>query len=238
MANTLISATDMQNLHDAVIVDCRSDLMNPDAGALAYQAAHIPGAHFADLNQDLSAPVQPGVTGRHPLPDNAELIRFIRQLGITNHTPVIAYDADMGAYAARFWWLMRSLGHDQVWILNGGFKAWLASGGQPTSQPGQPELSEFVAKPAITQTLTAEDITGTNYTLLDARAKRRFYGQEEPIDPVAGHIPGAACFPFQNNLDENGLALTMGNAYPITQFKVCDLPMVSAESLLTKLSYL
>jgi thiosulfate/3-mercaptopyruvate sulfurtransferase len=192
-----------------VILDCRFALDDPRQGRRSYAEGHIPGAHFADLEQDLSGQVHKGVTGRHPLPAADELIGKLRAWGISNDSEVVLYDDGPGAFAARAWWLLTWLGkHDGVQLLDGGLKAWQASGhaltpGLPSSAPGQ-----FVGKPDDSLLIDAAELRRrlgqTDLTLLDARALPRFRGEAEPIDPVAGHIPGAQCAAFTDNLDGNG----------------------------------
>jgi len=187
-----------------VVVDCRFNLLKPDAGRVAYQAGHIPGAFYADLDQDLSGPRGPQ-TGRHPLPDPEQLRALFDRFGITADTRVVAYDEGGGGLAARLWWLLRWMGHESVVLLDGGLAAWQNAGlpltqtapvdgqGAFDGQSGQmPVLSTAQVSVAL-----AEDAI----RLLDARAEERFFGRVEPIDPVAGHIPGALNVPFSGNLD-------------------------------------
>ncbi|MGK0473785.1 MAG: thiosulfate/3-mercaptopyruvate sulfurtransferase [Candidatus Azotimanducaceae bacterium] len=216
---TLISVEALRDLTQQettiVIVDCRFSLMDATIGKTQYSTSHIPGAVYADLNEDLSSPVIAGVTGRHPLPERQKFVSTVRQLGIHNRQLVIAYDADNGAYAARLWWLLRWLGHDQVVVLDGGFAAWQA-GGLPTSKPTQrrreaepgqslkQQTSEFEAADPLVNTITAADLLHTNYSVTDARDAARFRGEVEPVDPIAGHIPGAVCLPFSQNMNPTG----------------------------------
>ena len=194
------------------VVDCRFDLMNPEAGRGAYLRAHIPGARYADLNRDLSAPVRPD-TGRHPLPLPEAFAAWLGALGVGNDTQVVAYDEANGSIAARLWWMLRWLGHDAVAVLDGGFKAWTAHGGALESGVADPEAAEMAARhftPRIdagSVVSTAElerALQGPNAVLVDARAQERYAGTVEPIDPVAGHIPGAVNHPFTANLGEDG----------------------------------
>ena len=186
------------------IIDCRSNLLEPEAGRAAYLKGHIPGAQFASLNDDLSAPIEPGITGRHPLPDKETLASTIRRLGIQHNQKVIAYDANNGAYAARLWWILRYLGHDQVWVLDGGYDAWLAAGNEVTLDITEPKESDFDIENSISLVTDASVLGHTSATIIDARDEARFRGEQEPIDPIAGHIPGAMCRPFSQNLDEFG----------------------------------
>lgn len=192
----------------AVVVDCRFSLADPDEGRDLYQAGHIPGAHYLDLNLDLSSSVQ-RQGGRHPLPDPSVLALRLASCGIGPTTPVIAYDDSRFAYASRLWWLMRSLGYRQPRLLNGGYSAWLKSGGQPetgsaarkTAEPEPQDLTGFCDIEGL-RTLQAEGCT-----LVDSRENRRYQGLEEPIDPVAGHIPGAVNHPWQGVTDDQGRVL-------------------------------
>ena len=212
---TLIGVEALQELLGKpclAVVDCRFDLMNPEAGRQAYLRGHIPGARYADLNRDLSAPIGPH-TGRHPLPLPEDFAARLGALGIGNDTQVVAYDEVNGSIAARLWWMLRWLGHDAVAVLDGGFKAWTAHGGALQSGEPDPEAAERVArhfKPRIdagSVVSTAElerVLRGPDAVLVDARAEERYAGTVEPIDPVAGHIPGAVNHPFTANLGADG----------------------------------
>jgi thiosulfate/3-mercaptopyruvate sulfurtransferase len=186
-------------------VDCRASLADTAYGRTSYAAGHIPGAAFADLVEDLSGPIVPGVTGRHPLPDPTVLAGTLGRLGIDANTQVVAYDDDSGAFAARLWWLLRWLGHAAVAVLDGGLAAWkdadlpLARGIEARSG------TEFPIRAALTRSVEAQQLAlaDARRVLLDARAEARFRGEVEPIDPVAGHIPGAICMPFDGNLGTN-----------------------------------
>ncbi|QEY64132.1 sulfurtransferase [Metapseudomonas lalkuanensis] len=192
-----------------VILDCRFSLDDPAYGERSYAESHIPKARFADLEHDLSGPVTKGVTGRHPLPDPAALAEKLRNWGIDAESTVVLYDDGPGAFAARAWWLLAWLGkRDGVFLLDGGLKAWRdaelpLTAVTPTAQPGtfsgQPDSSLLVDADALQQRLG-----DANLTLLDARALPRFKGEVEPIDPVAGHIPGAQCAAFSDNLGGDG----------------------------------
>jgi thiosulfate/3-mercaptopyruvate sulfurtransferase len=214
MYDTLIDPKVLRtHLADAgwCIVDCRTSLADAGFGRTAYAAGHIPGAVFADLADDLSGPVVAGVTGRHPLPEPATLARTFGRLGIGASTQVIAYDADNGAFAARLWWSLRWLGHAGVAVLDGGLAAWNAAGLPLARGIEARSAAEFPIRAALTRTVSAAQIERANATqllLLDARSEARFRGEVEPIDPVAGHIPGAICMPFDGNLDANQRFLT------------------------------
>src|SRR5437867_7244782 len=211
---TLISAANLaQHLADAdwIVLDCRHDLADPNAGRNAYDQGHIPGAQFANLDRDLSsAKVGPdGVfRGRHPLPERAAFIATLRGWGINDSTQVVAYDAHGGAYAARLWWMLRWVGHESVAVLDGGLPAWQAQNfGLSTSEadaaPGN--LSE---RPPLAHTVDVGTVLANlntqARTVLDARAPDRFRGENETLDPVGGHIPGAKNRFFRDNLQADG----------------------------------
>jgi thiosulfate/3-mercaptopyruvate sulfurtransferase len=190
-----------------VVVDCRHDLLRPDWGRQEFAAGHVPGAVFAHLDRDLSSPVT-AQTGRHPLPDPTVLAAFLGASGIDADTQVVAYDQDKSMYAARLWWLLRWLGHDRVAVLNGGLAAWQAAGLPLQSTSAARAARRFVLRPPLVQPvstaqLEAELSSGT-LLLLDARGADRFAGQNETIDPVAGHVPGARNQPFALNLESDG----------------------------------
>ncbi len=189
---------------DWLVADCRFDLADRDAGVRAWQASHVPGAIHADLERDLSAPVAPK-TGRHPLPPIDAIVATLSRSGVTGGTQVIAYDSGNSAYAARLWWMLRYLGHDAVAVLDGGFAAWLAEGlpvsdAEVIRRPGR-----FVARLRPTMLCDANGVAESlarGELVVDVRAAERFAGQVEPLDTVAGHVPGAVNLPFLLNLDE------------------------------------
>ena len=186
-----------------ICFDCRHSLGDAEYGATAYASGHVPGARFADLDRDLAAP--PGVRGRHPLPEREQLVARFRAWGVTADSQLIAYDDAGGMFACRFWWLARWLGHSATAVLDGGLAAWQDHGGELTAAVPEPQVTAFVAKAALTRMVEADAIVRSrDFTLIDARAVERFAGVTEPIDPVAGHIPGALSFPCSENLDERG----------------------------------
>jgi len=192
-----------------VILDCRFALEDPDYGQRSYAEGHIAGASFADLERDLSGPVTKGVTGRHPLPEPAALIERLKAWGLDNDSEVVLYDDGPGAYAARAWWLLAWLGkRDGVSILDGGLKAWHAAGLPLSLDPPQNSRGTFSGTPDADLLIDAQALQQrlgeSAMTLLDARALPRFKGEVEPIDPIAGHIPGAQCAAFTNNLGADG----------------------------------
>lgn len=192
-----------------VLLDCRFALDDPAYGLRSYNAGHIAGAQFADLERDLSAPVRKGITGRHPLPSSAALIATLQAWGINNDSQIVLYDDGLGAFAARAWWLLAWLGkQDNVWLLDGGLQAWNAAGLPLTAASVRPQPGNFSGQPQAALVLDASQLqqrlNSTQLTLLDARAQPRFRGEVEPLDPVAGHIPGAQCAVFTDNLASNG----------------------------------
>jgi thiosulfate/3-mercaptopyruvate sulfurtransferase len=209
MTQTLISAAElMQRLagaHPPVLLDCSFDLADPAAGRRAWEAAHLPGAHYLHLDDDLSG-AKTGANGRHPLPERTALTRRLGALGIGAATPVVAYDAQGGPYAARAWWLLVWLGHDDVAVLDGGVAAWRSAGGAMTSEPPSATPTDYplraAAAPTIDRTALRTALGRTN--LVDARAPERFRGEVEPLDAAAGHIPGARNRFFKDNLRSDG----------------------------------
>ena len=207
---TLVSTADLEaHLGDAgwVVFDCRHALTDLEAGARAYAAGHIPGARFAPMETALSGPKNPG-TGRHPLPDWGVFVRWLAAQGVSRGAQVIAYDDRSGSTASRLWWMLRTLGHEAVAVLDGGFTAWSAEGrpvddAVPAPAPGDfagsPRCGAWLELPALLEAMAAP---GT--TLIDARDPDRFAGRTEPIDPAAGHIPGARNLPLTGNLGPDG----------------------------------
>jgi thiosulfate/3-mercaptopyruvate sulfurtransferase len=212
---TLISAAMLRDLvakPEIAIIDCRFDLMNPDGGRRAYLEGHIPGARYADLNKDLSAPIT-ATSGRHPLPTPGDFAGTLVRLGIGRATQVIAYDDGAGAFAARLWWMLRWVGHPAAAVLDGGIKAWVSEGGglrsgeeKPLSAAaGGPHPSARADTAAVIETAEIERrLSDPAFLLIDARAAERFAGTVEPIDAVAGHIKGAVNHPFSANLGADG----------------------------------
>jgi len=189
-------------------IDCRSELSDPAAGRRDYEAAHIPGAVFADLNDDLSAPLGE-FTGRHPLPQVANITRTIGRLGISNDSTVVVYDSGNGAIAARAWWTLRWLGHTNVRLLDGGIAAWSKSQLPLSSGEVVPDTAEFISDVRDELVITTEEICAAGedaaaLNIFDARDLIRFIGEEEPIDKVAGHVPGARSLPFPVSMNDDG----------------------------------
>jgi thiosulfate/3-mercaptopyruvate sulfurtransferase len=214
MAFTTLISTAALALHledDALaIVDCRTKLDDEGWGAREYAAAHIPGAVYADLNRDLSAP-KTGTNGRHPRPDPGVLAARFGQLGIATGVQVVAYDQDNGMFASRLWWLLRWLGHDAVAVLDGGLAKWLAEDRPTVSGETRPAPRQFVAAPRAEMTVDvaamAQRVGSPDWRLVDARAPERFRGEVEPLDRIPGRIPGAVNHFFQTNV-ENGVFKT------------------------------
>jgi thiosulfate/3-mercaptopyruvate sulfurtransferase len=190
-----------------VICDCRHDLANHSAGYKAYRAGHIPGARFLHLDVDLSGP-KTGLTGRHPLPHPATFCLRLGALGISNNTQVVAYDETGGVYASRLWWMLRWVGHSKVAVLDGGWQAWARAGLPVTVEQPAIEPVTFNGKPqtqsAVDSAQLLANLQERKALVLDARSNDRYRGENETLDPVAGHIPGAANRFFKLNLDNDG----------------------------------
>ncbi len=196
---------------DWVIIDCRFSLSDTNAGRNAYNTEHIINAIYAHLDEDLSGEIITGKTGRHPLPNIGLFTQKLSDWGIDNNTQVIAYDDKGGAIAARLWWLLKWLGHQRVAVLNGGWQTWRHQQLPTDTRVPSPQPKKFTPHLQSKRTISKKEIaiqTGnTPLNLVDSRGKERYLGINEPIDPVAGHIPGAINLPFSENLDENGLFL-------------------------------
>ncbi len=210
---TLVSVSQLAEHLDDVgwrIVDCRFDLADTARGERDYAQGHIPAACYAHLDRDLSSPITAD-SGRHPLPDPRRLITWLGSIGIGNNTQVVAYDDSGGTMAVRLWWLLRWLGHDAVALLDGGWQAWMAarlaveSGADQPRPPadfaGEPDGSQVIGTRRLSAQVSGGDAA---LLLMDARTAERFRGESEPIDPVAGHIPGAINLPLQLNLNADG----------------------------------
>ena len=209
----LISVEALANQIDQVIlIDCRSDLFDASLGQQQYEAGHIPNAAFFALHDALSGPKRPG-SGRHPLPDQESLVQRMRQLGTNNESLIIVYDAGASVYAARLWWLLRWCGHDEVKVLDGGYAAWVKAGypsstSQARTAGVQKGQGSFSCRPSL-ETIIESDalllsLESGRYCIVDARAAERWRGDVEPLDPVAGHIPGALNRPNTQNLRPDG----------------------------------
>lgn len=186
---------------NSFVFDCRFSLGDDQYGRSRYAENHIPTAQYANLSQQMSAAVRPGITGRHPLPGKESFLQQIRKWGITSDSIVVAYDDSNGVYASRLWWMFRWLGHANVLVLNGGIQAWIEAGNELTREIPQYTQSDFQIMPSLTLSIEADGVLSDSGLLTDARELPRFRGEIEPIDPVAGHIPGASCLPFAENIE-------------------------------------
>lgn len=194
---------------DLILIDCRFSLPEPNLGKQEYEKQHIPGAHYLNLNTDLSNTVEKH-GGRHPLPNTSELASKLATIGVQSDPPssIVVYDNSRFAFASRFWWLLRFLGHKRVVLLDGGFDAWKKQGYEVTSDIPTTSSGNFVAKPNddwivdIEAVRQRKDLSGV--VLVDSRTRERYLGEIEPIDPIAGHIPGAVNYPWQEVTDAQG----------------------------------
>ncbi len=212
--STLVSTEEVgSHLSDPswVIVDCRYNLTDERWGEERYRDSHIPGAIYASLAHHLSGPSD-GRNGRHPLPGHEEMAATFGRLGVSHELQVVAYDQDTGMYASRLWWMLRYMGHDAVAVLDGGFAKWIREGRATRGGPESREPVMFAGKPRAAMRLTANQVWAKlgdpALTLVDARAPARYEGKEEPLDRVAGHIPGARNHFFQWNLAPDGSFLS------------------------------
>jgi thiosulfate/3-mercaptopyruvate sulfurtransferase len=210
MTNPLISASDLARARaDVTILDVRYRMGGP-GGPEEYAAGHVPGAAYVDLDTALAG--TPGSRGRHPLPDTDVFQEAMRVAGVGNERPVVVYDDWEGRAAARCWWLLRHHGHADVRVLDGGWAAWVRDVGEVETGAAVPAPGAFAAEPGHLAVLEADDVLdfAAKHTLIDARAPERFRGEVEPIDPVAGHIPGAVNLPTTRNLRDDGTFLGAG----------------------------
>ncbi len=212
---TLITAAELKSeLSDPrlAIVDCRFSLQDTELGRRQYLESHIPGAVYAHLDEDLSSAVIPGVTGRHPLPSPESLAEKLGDWGINSSSRIVVYDDAGGALAAsRLWWLLGWLGHYAVAVLDGGWQGWLDAGTATRGGQETRASSSFIARDKQSRLIETDEILSRlndrELLLVDSRAEERYRGDVEPIDPVAGHIPGAVLTPYENVLDSNGFFL-------------------------------
>ena len=210
MSSPLISPEELaRRLDDPtwVVVDCRWTLTDPAAGPAAHARSHIPGARYANLDDDLSRRPSPS-DGRHPLPAAADFAARLGSWGVGNSTTVVAYDEASGAIAARLWWLLGWLGHDRRLVLDGGFAAWTAAGLPVEARMPRWQPAHFVpralADDSVVEAADLPALQAAGSLLVDVRAAPRYRGEQEPIDPVAGHVPGAVNRPGSVNIDANG----------------------------------
>lgn len=203
---SLITATELKNqLRNKIIFDCRFRLDNEHYGLEQYRLGHVPGAYYLHLNRDLSSPVQ-SHGGRHPLPDLEQFAQILRNAGVNQHSSIVLYDDSRFAFAARAWWLMKHIGLTDIQLLDGGFKAWVEMGGALDRREPARKAGNVKVKLAGDDTVTYEQLKTSpdDFTLIDSREKKRYLGEEEPIDPVAGHIPGALNYFWQETTDDQG----------------------------------
>jgi thiosulfate/3-mercaptopyruvate sulfurtransferase len=209
MYKTLIAPATLQENYRTgswVVVDCRFDLKDTDAGRRAYEMSHIPSAVYAHLDDDLSGRIIPGQTGRHPLPSVEDAVALFSLWGIDESVQVVAYDDKGGGIASRLWWMLRWLGHEAVAVLDGGWPAWQEAGLPVSDLPASVRPRQFRAKANSLPTVDAAGVDrarrGDEIKVVDSRTAERYRGEVEPIDPVAGHIPNAINLPFPENLAE------------------------------------
>ncbi len=190
------------------LLDCRFSLADRDYGRRVYGEGHISGAHYLDLDDDLAAPIVPG-SGRHPLPDMTRLVARLRACGLSADVQVVLYDDCSGAMAARAWWLLRGLELESVAVLDGGVEAWVAEGGELSAElpaePGAPQRlwqGLWSGEGVLKTVMVENNLSRADFVLVDARSGERFRGEQEPIDPVAGHVPGALNRPLTDNLQQ------------------------------------
>jgi thiosulfate/3-mercaptopyruvate sulfurtransferase len=215
MYTTLISVQQLKDLQASgqafMVFDCSCDLMKPEMADVMFQTAHIQGAQQAHLDRNLSTHDASAVNGgRHPLPARETVAAWLSSLGFQNHMQAVVYDRNGANYCGRLWWMLKWLGHDAVAVLDGGLQAWQAADGKVEAGPAASThtASTFALKPALREWLStaqlAPQVGHANLTLIDARGAARYRGEMEPIDPVAGHIPGALNRPFNENLTADG----------------------------------
>ena len=250
MYTTLIGTVELEarlSDPDWVIIDCRFDIARPDWGEQSYAEGHIPNAIYAHLDRDLSGPVTER-TGRHPLPSMDRFAQTASRWGIDSSVQVVAYDQGSGAIAARLWWLLRWAGHRRVAVLNGGFAAWRQAGLPVSREPGARKPRTFIPQPSPQVRAVSTDeleraLAAGEVLLVDARSADRFAGENETIDPVAGHVPGARNHPFADNLDPQGRFLppeelrsrwqrTLGDQPPEKIVSMCGSGVTACHNLL------
>ena len=210
---SLINTSDLISLDcEKVIFDCRFDLMNPESGQQEYDAEHIEGAIYVNLDEVMSSPIT-ATSGRHPLPSKESFAQFLKSCGVSEKTQLIAYDNSAGLFAARFWWMCRWIGHESVAILNGGIDAWKKQGGNVTAETPPAKTSGSISvKESLEAVVDVEGVIKASQQqdrlIADVRAAERYRGEVEPIDPIAGHVPNAINIPLSDNYDSEGQFLT------------------------------
>ncbi|WP_243290786.1 sulfurtransferase [Bacillus sp. FJAT-47783] len=214
--SNLMSAKELYRLieekQNVRMIDCRFDLANKKAGKERFEKDHLTHAQYVDLENDLSGEVKEH-GGRHPLPDIDQFVQLIEKLGIDNETIVVAYDDNACAFASRFWWMMKYIGHEQVFILNGGYEAWKRAGYPTTNEVKTYERTTYVKKEQHELLATVDDVReamqNSRTAIIDSREWSRYIGESEPIDSKAGHIPGAISHFWKENM-ENGTFRSKG----------------------------
>ena len=229
-----------------IVFDCRHDLMAPAAGEAAYREGHLDGARFAHLDRDLSG-AKDGDSGRHPLPTREAFADFLARSGVRRDSVVVAYDASNSLYAARLWWMTRWIGHANVVVLDGGLAAWTGAGHPTTATLPVPERGDLVVGASLVTLVDTHDVEANLATqarlVVDARAPERYRGEVEPLDPVAGHIPGAANHPMALALEADGrfkdaaalrtaFASTLGDRSPDAVIQSCGSGVTACHGLL------
>lgn len=215
MYNLLITATELQQLQKqglaCAVLDCSFDLMKPELANSVFEAVHIAGALPADLDKDLSThdPALAVNGGRHPLPQRESVAQWLGNMGIHNNMQIVVYDRNKGHYCGRMWWMLKWLGHDTVAVLDGGLQAWEDAGGDLAKGPAKPgEPANFALKTPLRSLVLTSEVSANlgkpSQVVVDARAGARYRGEIEPLDPVAGHIPGALNRPFTENFSADG----------------------------------
>lgn len=215
MFTTLINSKQLAAIissANTLVFDCRYNLKAKEAGQEAYQVSHIPGAVYLHMDSDLSGLIIPGKTGRHPLPERDVITQRFSQWGIDSEKQVIVYDDKKGALAARLWWMLNYAGHTKAAVLDGGWQAWLAAGFETEAKENKSTKSTFIANFKTDWILNADKVEKVgktkDWTIIDSRAAERYRGENEPIDPIAGHVPTAINMPFAENWNEAGLMKT------------------------------
>lgn len=196
-------------------IDCRFDLGDKVLGVRSYREGHVPGAWYAHLEEDLSG-APDADSGRHPLPDWRHFADRLTRWGVYPDTQVVVYDQGSGAFAARLWWMLRTVGHLRVAVLDGGWAAWQGCGGAESRTVPAPHTHSVTLSPGggwVTTPQVEANLARNGFLVVDARSRQRFAGENEPIDPVAGHIPGAVCVPFEQNLGPTGLFRERGELH-------------------------
>jgi thiosulfate/3-mercaptopyruvate sulfurtransferase len=207
---TLIKASSLEALTSCKIFDCRFDLANPEAGAQQYAEGHVPGAIYVNLDEVMSSPIT-ATSGRHPLPSRESFKQFLADAGVNEGDQLVAYDSSAGLFAARFWWMSRWIGFDKVAIIDGGYPEWLKLGVTPAlEQPIATSIGNIQLKDSLENALSVNEIEAIiagekEGIVIDVRAAERYRGEVEPIDPIAGHVPGALNIPLSENYAANGL---------------------------------